>query len=47
LALVSDNRLAKALCGWQPRVSIEEGLRLCVPFVRTHPDLYKPEEYQR
>jgi UDP-glucose 4-epimerase len=47
MALVSDNRLARELCGWRPRVSLEEGLRRTAEFVRAHPDLYCPEEYQR
>ncbi len=47
LALVSDNRLARDLCGWRPRVCVEEGLRQCADFIRAHPELYQPEEYQR
>ena len=47
MALVSDNRLALDLCGWRPRVGLDEGLRQCADFVRSHPDLYNPEEYQR
>jgi dTDP-glucose 4,6-dehydratase len=47
MALVSDNRLARELCGWRPRVGLDEGLRRCADFIRTHPDLYHPEEYQR
>jgi UDP-glucose 4-epimerase len=47
LALVSDNRLARQLCGWRPRIGLEEGLRRCIAFIREHPDLYHPEEYQR
>jgi NAD dependent epimerase/dehydratase len=47
MALVSDNRLARELCGWQPRVGLDDGLRRCADFIRTHSDLYHPEEYQR
>ncbi len=47
MALVSDNRLARDLCGWRPRVALDDGLRRCADFIRTHPDLYYPEEYQR
>ena len=42
-----DNRLARSLCGWQPRVSIEEGLERCAEFVQRQPQMYHPEEYQR
>jgi UDP-glucose 4-epimerase len=47
MALVSDNRQARDLCGWQPRVSVEEGLHACAGFISGHPHLYHPEEYQR
>lgn len=47
MALVSDNRLAASLCGWQPLVSIEEGLQRCADFMRSHSQMYQPEEYQR
>jgi dTDP-glucose 4,6-dehydratase len=47
MALVSDNRLARELCGWQPQVGIDEGLRRSADFVRAHPALYHPEGYQR
>jgi NAD dependent epimerase/dehydratase len=47
LALVSDNRLARELCGWRQRIGLEEGLRRCIAFIRQHPEQYRPEEYQR
>lgn len=47
MALVSNNQLAHSLCGWRPRVSIDEGLRQCAAFVRQHREMYQPEEYQR
>ena len=46
-ALVSDNSLAKQLCGWQPRISLDEGLKDCAAFVKNHPSLFHPQEYQR
>jgi UDP-glucose 4-epimerase len=47
LALVSDNRLARSLCGWQPEVGIEDGIRHTAAFARQHPHLFRAEEYQR
>jgi nucleoside-diphosphate-sugar epimerase len=47
MALVSDNRLARSLCGWQPLVALDEGIQRCADFVRTHAAMYHPEEYQR
>ncbi len=46
-ALISDNRFARSLTGWQPAVSIDEGLQRCADFIRTNPQMYQPEEYQR
>jgi UDP-glucose 4-epimerase len=47
LALVSDNRLATRLCGWSPKISLDEGLKDCAAFVMNHPTLFHPQEYQR
>jgi NAD dependent epimerase/dehydratase len=47
MALISDNRQARELCGWRPVVSIDEGLQRCADFIRRYPELYHPEEYQR
>ena len=46
-ALISDNRLAKQLSGWQPRITLEEGLKDCAEFMKDHLALFHPEEYQR
>lgn len=47
MALVSDNRLARSLGGWEPRVDLDQGLKHCMTFVREHQQMYRPEEYQR
>lgn len=43
--LLCDNRKAKELLGWEPKVSLEEGLSLTVKFIQHNLDLYKPEIY--
>ncbi len=43
--LECDNRRARELLGWQPRVSLEEGLRRTVDFIAAHRERYKPEIY--
>lgn len=45
LALISDNRKAKAGLGWEPKVSLREGLERTIAFVRAHPELFRPKEY--
>ncbi|MFH1689047.1 MAG: GDP-mannose 4,6-dehydratase [Candidatus Eisenbacteria bacterium] len=45
MKLICDNSKAKSLMGWEPSVSLDEGLALTIEFVREHPDLYRPEEY--
>lgn len=45
MKLVSDNRLARQALGWAPRVSLDDGLRQAIEFVRAHPELYPVEGY--
>jgi NAD dependent epimerase/dehydratase len=47
MRLLSDNSKARADLGWEPRVSMEEGLALTVAWIKAHLDLYHPENYQR
>jgi dTDP-glucose 4,6-dehydratase len=44
--LVSDNRLARSLTGWEPAVSLDEGLERTIDWVRGHPELYDPATYR-
>jgi len=43
--LVSDNRLARELIGWQPKVGLEEGLKRTIEWVEKHIELYEPDRY--
>lgn len=45
MELVCDNRKARSLLGWQPRVSLEEGLLETIRFIRDHRQRYKPDMY--
>jgi len=45
LALISDNRAAAEQIGWQPQVSLDEGLRQTIEFVRGHPELFAADKY--
>jgi dTDP-glucose 4,6-dehydratase len=43
--LVSDNRLAREILGWSPRVSLDEGLEKTIAWVQQSLALYHPESY--
>jgi dTDP-glucose 4,6-dehydratase len=45
LELLCDHRKAKALLGWQPQVSLEEGLERTVRYIKDNLPYYKPEIY--
>ncbi len=45
MKLICDNARAEKLMGWRPTVSLDEGLRRTVDFVREHLDLYRVGEY--
>ncbi len=45
LRLRSDNSLAKTLIGWEPEITLEEGLRRTIAWIAAHPDQFVPERY--
>jgi NAD dependent epimerase/dehydratase len=47
MKLVSDNAHARDVMGWSPTVSLDDGLRRTIEFVRTHPTFYQTERYVR
>ncbi|MEV7601377.1 SDR family NAD(P)-dependent oxidoreductase [Kitasatospora sp. NPDC089797] len=44
--LLSDNRKARALTGWEPLVGLDEGLRRTSDWVAEHLHLFAPNRYQ-
>jgi len=42
-----DNTKAKRLLGWEPKTSLEEGLKETIDWISEHIHLYKPELYTR
>jgi dTDP-glucose 4,6-dehydratase len=46
LRLISDNSLARAKLGWEPQVSLDEGLDQTIAWMRLHMDLYRPTQYE-
>jgi nucleoside-diphosphate-sugar epimerase len=45
LKLWASNQKAKELIGWEPRVSLDEGLRRTIDWISAHLDLYQPDRY--
>jgi NAD dependent epimerase/dehydratase len=39
--LVSDNALARELMGWRPKVTLDEGLRQTIDFVKEHREMFR------
>ena len=44
--LLADNRLAKETLGWEPRVSLEEGVKRTVAWIANHMDRFQIGKYQ-
>jgi len=45
MELLCDNRRARELLGWEPQVSLDEGLPPTIAFIREHLPRYKPQIY--
>ena len=44
--LVADATRARGLLGWEPEVSLDEGLGRTIEWVRANPRLYDPATYR-
>src|SRR5581483_5631609 len=47
LKLISHNRLARDKLNWTPKVSLDDGLRQAIEFVKGHLELFKSDGYVR
>jgi NAD dependent epimerase/dehydratase len=45
MRLISDNTVARQICGWQPRFSLKEGLEQTIEWVGRHINSYRPDTY--
>ncbi|HNN12369.1 MAG TPA: SDR family NAD(P)-dependent oxidoreductase [Anaerolineales bacterium] len=45
MKLWASNEKAKRMIGWEPRISLDEGLRATIEWISTHIDLYRPDQY--
>ncbi len=45
MKLWASNQKAKERIGWEPRVSLDEGLSRTIEWIKSHLDLYRPDQY--
>jgi dTDP-glucose 4,6-dehydratase len=45
MKLWASNEKAKRMIGWEPRISLDEGLRITIEWISAHIDLYRPGQY--
>ncbi|HML73241.1 MAG TPA: SDR family NAD(P)-dependent oxidoreductase [Anaerohalosphaeraceae bacterium] len=45
MRLISDNSKARTVCGWQPKYSLEEGLKQTLEWIRHNTNKYRPDQY--
>jgi NAD dependent epimerase/dehydratase len=45
MRLISNNTIAKEICGWQPEYSLEDGLVETIEWIRKNMDMYRPDFY--
>ncbi|MBX9592827.1 MAG: GDP-mannose 4,6-dehydratase [Roseomonas sp.] len=44
--VVADASLARRVLGWEPRLSLDEGLARTIDWIRAHPGFFTSDEYQ-
>lgn len=45
MKLWASNEKAKRMIGWEPRISLDEGLRATIEWISAHIELYRPDQY--
>lgn len=45
MKLWASNEKAKRMIGWEPHISLDEGLRATIEWISAHIDLYRPGQY--
>jgi NAD dependent epimerase/dehydratase len=45
MKLWASNQKAKEMIGWEPRIPLDEGLRLTIEWISSHLDMYRPDQY--
>ncbi len=44
--LCADNKRARSLLGWLPKVSLTQGLEKTISFIKSNPGFYNPDKYR-
>ncbi len=47
MRLISNNKLAREIMGWEPKVSLHQGLRQTIEWIKKHQQIYKTGVYIR
>jgi NAD dependent epimerase/dehydratase len=45
MRLISNNTIAREVCGWQPKYSLEQGLKETIDWIRKNTGRYRPDVY--
>lgn len=45
MELISDNSIARKVCGWEPKYSLDDALKETIEWIRKNIDLFRPDEY--
>jgi NAD dependent epimerase/dehydratase len=45
MRLISDNKIAREVCGWKPKYNLEAGLAQTIEWIKLNLDKYKPDRY--
>ncbi|MGA2173312.1 MAG: SDR family NAD(P)-dependent oxidoreductase [Sedimentisphaerales bacterium] len=45
MRLISNNRIAREVCGWKPKYNLESGLAQTVEWIKRNLDKYRPDRY--
>ena len=45
MCLISDNTIAREVCGWQPKYSLQKGLSETIDWIKKNIEKYRPEVY--
>jgi len=45
MKLWASNQKAKEMIGWEPRISLDEGLRVTIEWISSRLDMYRPDQY--